>query len=123
VAGGRVTAAQVEAQLARQIAPRGPATRIASTLVRGETILPFTALEAGRAVVGWYLVSGRRAVLVARGTRGFPGARAATITVRLTAAGRRALTGARRVRLTARGTFAPTGRAVLRATRTFVLTR
>jgi hypothetical protein len=118
-----VTPAQVEAQLARQIAPRGPAARIPSTLVRGETVLPFTALEAGRAVVDWYGSAGPRAILVARGARGFAGARAATITVRLTPAGRRALTGARQVRLTARGTFTPTGRAVLRATRTFVLTR
>ncbi|HEY5197090.1 MAG TPA: SBBP repeat-containing protein [Solirubrobacteraceae bacterium] len=121
----RVTIAQIKALLERQIAPVGQATKIPATLVRGDTVLPFTGLEAGRAVVDWYLppAAGMHAVVAAQGTRSFPGPEATTIDVRLTAAGNAALNAAKTLRLTATGTFRPTGRTTVTATRTFVLTR
>jgi hypothetical protein len=121
----RVTAAQIRALLARQIVPTGQQTMIATTLVRGDTVLALTGLEAGRAVVDWYLPgrAGGREVLAAQGTLRFPGARATTIDIRLTAAGNRALNAARSVRVSARATFTPTGKASVTVTKSFLLTR
>jgi hypothetical protein len=125
VRAGTVTTAQIRALLRRQIVPRGAATKIASTLARGDTVLAFTALETGRAVVAWYVAPpkhGKR-VLVARGSRSFTRAAASTIDVRLSLAGIRALNAARRLRLTAQGTFTPTAKAKVSATAVFLLKR
>jgi hypothetical protein len=113
--GGRVAASLVARTLARQIVP---SAKLAGVLRQATTALPFTALEAGHAAVSWYLAG----AVVARGSRSFTDARATTLGVTLTAAGRRALAAAgTRVRLTARGTFTPRGRAAIKASRTFVL--
>jgi hypothetical protein len=121
----RVTAVQIRALLAREIVPTGQETNIPSTLVRGDTVLAFTGLEAGRAVVGWYLpaTGAATAVLAAQGILSFPSARATTIDVRLTPAGNRALNAAQSLRLSAKGTFTPTGKAPVTVTKTFLLTR
>jgi hypothetical protein len=119
VSAGRVTAAQIRAQLRREIVPVGRAARIDPLLARAAIVLPFRALRSGRATVSWY----RGKTLVARGSRAFPGARATTLTIRLTPAGRRALGAAKSLRLSASGTFKPPGGAALRATRAFTVKR
>jgi hypothetical protein len=121
VSAGRVTTAQIRADLRRGIVPSARASRIASLLTRTTIVLPFRALRSGRASVSWY--RGAPRTLVASGSRTFTGARATTIAVRLTPAGRRALGAAKRVRLTAVGTFTPPGGAPVRVTRTFSATR
>lgn len=118
----RVRTGEIRNALARQIVPTGRERHIATMLVRGGTVLAFTGLEAGRAVVGWYL-PGAKSILAARGALTFPGARATTIDVRLTAAGRRALNGAQRLRLIAHGAFTPKGTAPIQVIRPFVVTR
>jgi hypothetical protein len=120
----RVTASEIKAVLRRQIAPTGQATKIPATLVRGDTVLAFTGLETGRAVVDWYLPGpSTQPVLAAKGALTFPGPRATTLDVRLTAAGNRALNAAKSLRLRAVGTFTPRGQKPVTATLTFVLTR
>jgi len=118
VDAGRVTTAQVRGELRRWLVPTGRAARIASLLARAPATLPFRALRSGRATISWYARDARR-TLVARGSRAFAGARATTIGVRLTRAGRRKLGGVARLRLTAVGTFKPRGAGTVRASKTF----
>ncbi|HEX3875050.1 MAG TPA: hypothetical protein VHW26_12935 [Solirubrobacteraceae bacterium] len=123
-----VTPAQIKVLLRAQIVPTAQARKIPATLVRGDTVISFTGLEAGRAVVDWYLPSaatapGRARVLAAVGRRSFAGPEATTIDVRLTAAGNAALNAAKTLRLGALGSFTPTGGKPVTATATFVLTR
>ncbi len=122
VAAGRVTRGQVRAELGRWLVPTGRAARIGSLLARVPVTLPFRALRSGRATISWYL-RGARKTLVARGTRAFTGARATTIGVRLTPAGRRALGPAKRLRLTSVGTFKAPREATVRVTKTFAVQR
>ena len=122
VAAGRVTRGQVRAELGRWLVPTGRAARIGSLLARVPVTLAFRALRSGRATISWYL-RGARKTLVARGTRSFTGARATTIGVRLTPAGRRALGPAKRLRLTAVGTFKPPRETTVRVTKTFAVQR
>ena len=132
--GGRprsVSTAEIAALLRREITPSGKAANIPSLLRRGEYKLAFKALEAGRAVVNWYMVpAGARlakrtkaAKLIATGRFASTSARTATITITLTVAGKRLLKGAKRLKLTAKGTFTPTGKAPISATNAFVLRR
>jgi hypothetical protein len=109
-----VATSRILALLAWQIVP---VTRLAGVLRQGAGSLEFTALGAGRLTVSWYLAD----TLVARGSQSFAGARATTITVRLTAAGRRVLPATTSVRLTAKGSFTPRGKAPITASRSFVL--
>ena len=108
----RPTAAQIRALLRTQIIPRGKPGRSGYRL-------PFRALTAGTAKVAWY----RKAVLIAGGRRTFAAARSATITVKLTPAGRRALRHAKRLALTAKGTFIPAPDPPVTAARKFTLKR
>jgi hypothetical protein len=122
--GARPTAAQIRALLRTQITPRGRAAKIGALLKRGYR-LRFRALTAGTAKVDWSLArKGRKPVLIASGRHRFAAAGSATITVKLTAAGRRRLRHAKHLGLTARGTFTPAaaGRPVT-ATRRFTLSR
>jgi hypothetical protein len=122
VRGTHVTPAEIAVVLRRQIVPTGQAARIPALLVRGDTVLAFTALEAGRAVVDWYLpATGGSPVLVAQGGRTFAGPQATTLDVRLTTAGRRALDATKTARLRARASFTPRGTKTVTATTTFVL--
>ena len=122
VAAGRVTRGQVRTELGRWLVPTGRAARIGSLLARVPVTLPFRALRSGRATISWHL-RGSRMTLVARGTRAFTGARATTIGMRLTRAGRRALGPAKRLRLTAIGTFKPPRETSVRVTKTFAVQR
>jgi hypothetical protein len=121
VGAGRVGAAEIRAELRRWLAPTGRSARIASLLARVPITLPFRALRSGRATISWYARRSKHKLL-ARGTRTFTGARATTIGIRLTPAGRRALGPARRLRLTAVGTFKAPGAKQVRVTKTFAVT-
>jgi hypothetical protein len=119
----RPTAARIRALLRTQITPRGKAARIGALLKCGYR-LPFRALTAGTAKVRWYRVrKGHKPVLIASGQHRFAAAGSATITVKLTAAGRRQLRRAKRFGLTAKGTFAPSPGAPVTAARRFTLRR
>jgi hypothetical protein len=122
VSAGRVTTAQIRTELGRWITPAGRSARIASLLARVPIALAYRALRSGRADVSWYLRDKRR-TLVAQGGRRFLGARATTIAIRLTKAGRRALGPAKQVRLTAVGTFRAPGAKAIRVTKTFAVRR
>jgi hypothetical protein len=128
-----ISSAQIAALLAGQITPSGKAAKIAALLRRGGFTVTARALEAGTAVIDWYEVpSGAKLaqhmkampILVASGRRTFAAAGTATIKVKLTGAGRRALKHKKQLKLTALGTFTP-GREVppITATGTFVLKR
>jgi hypothetical protein len=114
----RPSAAQIRALLRTQITPRGKAGRIGALLKRGYA-LPFRALTAGSAQVGWY----RHRTLIASGRRSFAAAGSATMKIKLTAAGRRQLKHARRLALTAKGTFTPAPDPPVSAARGFTLRR
>ncbi|HEY7629385.1 MAG TPA: hypothetical protein VH817_01725 [Thermoleophilaceae bacterium] len=115
------TVAQIRALLRKQITPRGKAGRIAALRKRSYR-LPFRALTAGTAKVEWYrLRKGGKPVLIASGRHRFGGAGRATITVKLTAAGRRQLKRAKRLKLTARGTFTLASGTRVKAVRRFTL--
>ena len=47
--------AQIRAQLLRNLAPAGKASRIAALVKKGAYVLQFRALTAGKAVIAWYL--------------------------------------------------------------------
>lgn len=123
VSAGAVSASQIHARLRSEIVPAGRAARIGSLLARATIALPFGALRSGRATISWYRGGGATRTLLARGSRSFPGARATTIAVALTRAGRRALGPAKLVHVIAVGTFAVPHGATVRATRTFDATR
>ena len=117
------TAAQIRALLGRQIVPHGKAGRIRALLKRGYR-LRFRALTAGTAKVGWYrLRKHGKPVLFASGRHRFATAGSATITMKLTAAGRRQLRRARRLRLRAKGAFTPVPAVAVTAARGFTLRR
>ena len=134
-ASAKVSAAQVLALMKRQIVPSGKAARIAVLSKRGAYKLVCKALEPGTVVVHWYEVpSGAtlatktkpRPVLIATGRRRFSAAGDATMTIRLTSAGKRLLkhvllSHASRLKLTAKGTFTPSGKAPITGTKGFVL--
>jgi hypothetical protein len=124
--------AQIAALLASELTPSGRASKIAALRKRGAFSLLVKALEPGTVVISWYQVphgarvartTRPRPVLVASGRLTFAAAGAATIKIKLTAAGRRLLEHAGRVKLTAKGAFTPPGMAPITALRTFVLKR
>jgi hypothetical protein len=127
-----VTIAQIRAAMRRQIAPKGSAARISVLLAKGGARLRFKALDAGKLLIEWYVTPAARSaasrkkprrVLVARGATTFPRAGQRTVSVKLTAAGRRTLRGAQRLALTARGSFTRRGAKPILATKSFVVTR
>jgi hypothetical protein len=119
---GRPTAAQIRASLRKQIVPRGKAKRIRKQLTHGYK-LRFRALVAGTAKVGWYLRTRGKLVLIAGGRHRFAAAGRATIVMKLSKAGRRALRGGKRLRLRAKGSFTPTPDPAVTAARRFTLRR
>ena len=114
----RPSAAQIRALLRTQITPRGKAGKIGALLKRAYR-LQFRALTAGTAKVAWY--RGRK--LIASGRRSYAAAGLGTVSIKLTAAGRKALRRAKRLRLTAKGTFTSAPDPPVTATRAFTLRR
>jgi|GEM_PF-3529438 len=117
-----------------QLKPSGKGARIGALLRSGAFRFSLKAPEAGTARVRWYYVppgaklsakAAKKAapVLVASGTVSFKAAGTATMTLHLTAPGRRLLRHAKPLKLTATCAFTPTGRAAVVATRAFSLAR
>jgi hypothetical protein len=124
--------AGLAASIAEALVPRGRRARIAELLRRGLYALRFVAPGAGRVTLGWYYrapvargahSSARAPVLVAGGTRVFHAPGNGEIKLRLTAAGRRLLSGASWLRLTATGVFTALGGPATRASAAFALRR
>jgi alpha-tubulin suppressor-like RCC1 family protein len=126
-----VTAAQVKASLLSQLAPKGSGAKIAALLKARGYNAKFKALRTGVAAIDWYfLPKGARLtgtkikpVLIARGTRVFKAAGTLSISVKLTARGRRALGKVRRLKISAKGVFTPQGAPAISATKTVTLVR
>jgi len=121
------TAGQIRSQLFKQLLPSGDAAMIALLLKNDGYSFSLKPLVNGSLVIAWYLVPKGNAIppkakLIARGSANFFSGRRGKITLRLTAAGRRAMRGAS-VRLAASGTFTPILYAAVVATRTFTLMR
>jgi hypothetical protein len=111
-------------------APVGKAAKLRAIVKAGSYGLSFTAPTSGGLVVSWYVVpkgahvsSKPQPVLVASGRATFTAAGTLKVTVRLTRKGQRLLSGAKSVKLTSTATFTATGKAPIRAIRTFVLRR
>jgi DNA-binding beta-propeller fold protein YncE len=130
VGTGSITSAQIAALLAGQLTPSGKATKIPALLKSGGLAVVFNVPEAGAVVIGWYQLplgakltkhANPNPVLVAAGRRTFVAAGTATITIKLTAAGKRLLKHAKKLKLTAKGSFTPTGKAPITTTKAFVL--
>jgi hypothetical protein len=122
--GTTITAAQIRALLRTEITPHGKRGRIPRLLDGGGYRLAFRALTAGTAKVRWYRIrKGRKPILIASGKQRFAAAGVATLTVKLTRAGRRRLRHAKRLRLTAKGTFTRPAGGAVSAARRFTLRR
>jgi hypothetical protein len=127
----RASRAQIGALLSHELTPPGKCARIAALLRSGKCKLTFRALEAGTGEVDWYELppgthhaahTGKaKPVLIAAGHARFSTAGRGTITIQLTATGRRLLKHAKRLKVTARGIFTPTGETSVVARKTFTL--
>jgi hypothetical protein len=114
----------------RRLAPSGRAATIGILLRNGGYSFAVKSPVNGRLAIAWYRVptgasvaQSTRQALVARGSADIASGRMATITIRLTTAGTRALATARTLKITARGTFTPVLGVSVAAARTFTLTR
>lgn len=123
------TTAQLKALLASLLAPRGKRAKIAALLKHRGYAISFRSLIAGRLSIAWYLVpkgahlAAARPVLAAVGKISTPASGASTLTVELTARGRRLLARGKPLKLTAKGVLAASGRPSLVAMRSFTLKR
>jgi hypothetical protein len=122
------TAGQIKAGLLAQLKPTGKGAKIASLKSRKSYSYTFNALSAGALSVNWYfLPKGARVsraskpVLVASGGLSFPARVSKTLTIKLTARGKRLLRHASAVKLTAKGVFTPAGGTPVAATNSFAL--
>jgi hypothetical protein len=111
------SAAQVRAQVHRQLAPRGTSARIPQLLKHNGYSLAFTAPRAGLLTIAWH-VHGR---LIATARASFPRAITRRISIRLNRTGRRLLAQRNHLRITATARFAPPGNPAVTTTRTFTL--
>jgi len=113
--------AQLSASLARILEPSAATLRAARLPAARGYRLTYRSLEAGRVSLDWYLISrsGRspRRSLIASGAAVAKRAGSVTVSVRLTAAGRRILRSHRNPRLTAVVSFSAGGLRVSRTGR------
>jgi hypothetical protein len=124
-----IPAAQVKAQMLKNLGPNGTISRIRALLKKGASVA-FTALTAGRATLGWYYVpkpsrgarGKQRPLLVATAHMRFAAPATARLAITLTPSGRRLLTHSRRLSLILKGTFTPQGEPTILATKTITLT-
>ena len=87
--------------------------------------MSFKLPEAGMLVVKWYLVSGAKPkqTLVATGQATLTAAKAVSVSIRLTAQGRKLLTHAGRIHLEAKGAFTARGETAVGTVKGFTLKR
>jgi hypothetical protein len=115
--------AHIRASLAKQLAPKGKAARIASLLKRGGYRFRFSALTGGRLEIAWYSMTRGKPARVGIGKARFSGAGPVKLTIKLTKTGERMLKSSRSVTLIARGSYRPTGAHAVTAKRKFTLRR
>jgi hypothetical protein len=129
IAGLGPSQAKMKALLSREITPyRGNATNPRLLRDRGYRV-PFRALTAGRARIGWYLRPDSakikrgtsKAVLIATGHFAFSSAGTAKIKLKITHAATSLFTATRLLRVTAKGTFTPMGSTPVTAISRFIL--
>ena len=116
--------AQLKSLLLKRIVPTGKPPRVREVLKRRAYRLRFAAPVSGEVVIAWYAPAKRRhgkPTLVATGRGTFSKAGAATITLRLTPAGRRMLKHQRRLKLLGQERFSARCGMRATATRTFTL--
>jgi hypothetical protein len=89
--------------------------------------MSFKLPQAGALLVKWYLVSSRgkleQTTVVATGQATLTAAKAASVSIKLTARGRKLLTHATRIHLEAKGSFTARGGAAVGSLRGFTLKR
>jgi hypothetical protein len=139
----RAASAQIAAALRPQIAPGGSLSEIPRLLSHGGYLERLTALEAGAAQLTWYylprgvsmrVVAGKlvtrwvtrrhpRPVAIATARLRFTASGSRRLTIRLTAAGRRMLSGAQRLQLTGVGRFSAAGQPPVVVLQRFRLSR
>jgi hypothetical protein len=117
-----LSAAQIKAVLAGEIAPSGRLATIPAILNRGGfAFATFKLPAAGAAVLSWYQAHGSKLTLIASGKLTLSKAGTGKLTVKLTATGRKLLKRANNLKLTGKGTFTPTGQPAVSTTKTFRL--
>lgn len=133
--GVGITTNQIREAMRREMFPKGRAATIPALLRARGAQLTVKALDAGVLTIKWHTTpvttraqrrAGKKArpVLIAQGRKTFARSGARPVNVRLNAAGRRALTGAKRVPVTATGTFLRNGsRTPIVGKKGFVVTR
>jgi hypothetical protein len=138
--GGAVslpTAAEIRAALMKVLVPHGKGAKIAQLLKNHGYRVAFSGPSAGRLVIGWYQVpKGARLPNASRQGKGKPKPKLVatvstevqrigrvSITIRLTALGKRLLGHSRTIKLTAKGTFTPSGGPATSVTKSFRLKR
>jgi hypothetical protein len=115
-----IAAAPIVASVAKQLTPPPRAAR-AWLLTTGAYRLSFRASRTGQFSVSWQTTVKGERIVVAEGRGVVFRSHPASVTIRLTAAGRRELEARARVSITATGRFTPTGWSTAIATRTFTL--
>lgn len=123
------SAAALKELLLRLLTPTGKGAKIRSLLEHRGYALSFNALAPGLLKIAWYIVpkgahiASVEAQLAAVGVIDFASAGVVKLEIKLTSKGKALLAHAHRVKLTAQGSFAPSGQAVIRASREFTLER
>lgn len=117
------SAAQIRAQMFKQLAPTGSAASIGTLIKNGGYTFTFKPPVNGSLVIAWYTTSTSTRTLLARGNADFFNGRGGRITIKLTTAGKRILQAANTLKLTAKATLTPILYAAVSASRTFTLTR
>ncbi len=123
---------EMAALLGLQLAPSGTAAKIGSLLKHGGLSMSIKTLAAGTLTVDWYeLPAGAKLarqakpkpILIASGRLSVAAVGIGTIRIKLTAAGKRLLKGAKRVKLVGKGTLVPARGPAITATRSFSIRR
>ena len=120
--------AQIKTALLRMLKPYGNSARLGAVVRNGGYRCTFVAPGAGRLAISWYTLakSARNRthkLLIATAQLHVPGAKTATVTVKLTAAGKTLLKLSHRVHITATGTFTPEHHNGANASSGFTLAR
>ncbi len=128
-ASGLLSVPLMRAVLLAQLVFRGRAAKLGAILKHGYNF-KFTAPSAGTLSIGGYLVpvgahlsSTPKPILLARGAHSFTAYGPATVTLRLTAKGKRVLKHATHLALTIKGVFTQAGGQPVSTVHTFSLSR
>jgi hypothetical protein len=125
-----LSASQIGELLAKPLSLLGKGTSIPALLKRGSLSLSVNPGEPGELTVqlwevprGAHLAEHAKPVLIASGSASFSAASTKSISLRLTAAGKKLLKKAKTITLTARARFTPTAKTPITVTKTIQLKR